>query len=314
MPPILIVILALLLVLAGAGYYFARQILYPKVIPVPETLRRVTEWGWLNGYDYTSWPVEELKISSPHGYTLKALYYSQAGASKTVIISHGFTFSRYESYKFANLFYKRGYNILLYDLRNHGESGGSNTTFGFYEKFDLKALVDCALARLPSGGTVGTVGESLGAATTLLHAAIDDRIAFAIADCPYSDLLALYRYRLRQDYHLPAFPLLPLARQIVHTLSGWWIEQASPIRYIGQVQAPVLFVHGQADTYIPPQMSIDLYNAKTRGIRMLYLAPNAGHAEALPTNLAEYDQQVETFLQAVEEAGKISSPSARTGM
>ncbi len=61
----------------------------------------------------------------------------------------------------------------------------------------------------------------------------------------------------------------------------------------------MFFTHGLNDRYILPQMSVDLYNAKSNGIRKLYLAPNAGHAEALWKNPVEYDEKLEEFLNEV---------------
>jgi fermentation-respiration switch protein FrsA (DUF1100 family) len=62
------------------------------------------------------------------------------------------------------------------------------------------------------------------------------------------------------------------------------------------VTTPILFIHGQNDTYIPPQMSQDLFNAKTQGDRRLYLVPGAGHAYACSTDAREYERQVNAFL------------------
>ena len=115
----------------------------------------------------------------------------------------------------------------------------------------------------------------------------------------YSDLRALLTPRLQEDYRLPPFPLLNLANLFVRLMAGWTFDQTSPIHAVAQVETPLFFSHGQYDRYILPQMSIDLYNAKTRGIRALYLAPNAGHAEALWKNPAAYDQKLEAFLQGI---------------
>jgi fermentation-respiration switch protein FrsA (DUF1100 family) len=60
-----------------------------------------------------------------------------------------------------------------------------------------------------------------------------------------------------------------------------------------------MFAHGQEDTYILPAMSVAMYNAKKRGIRKLYLAPHAKHAESLPKNREAYEQQLGEFLTEV---------------
>jgi fermentation-respiration switch protein FrsA (DUF1100 family) len=297
--PIIISLITIIVFLLAAGYHFARLVIYPKVIPVEETFRQEVENGRLVEMEYLSWPREEVRIRSPFGYDLYSVYHPLEGAQRTIVLTHGISWSLYGMVIYAGLFRRRGFNVLLYDIRHHGRSGGKDTSFGIYEKQDLKAVVDWAFSRLEHGGIVGTAGLSLGAATTLAHAAIDQRIAFAIAGCPFSDLRALLTYRLRQEYHLPPFPLLNVASYFVRHLAGWTFEQASPIQAVSQVETPIFLSHGQNDTYILPQMSIDLYNAKMRGIRALYLAPNAGHAEALWKNPVEYDQKLGAFLQDI---------------
>jgi uncharacterized protein len=290
---------AILLLLLACGYYFARLVIYPRVFPFEEVLQTEVECGRLNQAEYGLWPRERVWIPSQFGYKLFAIYHPVEGARRTVILTHGITWCYYGMVLYASLFRKRGFNVLLYDIRNHGRSGGKNTSFGYFEKQDLKTLVDWAFTRLKPGGTVGTFGLSLGAVTTLQHAAIDPRIAFAISDCAFSSLPEQLAYLMRRDYHLPPFPLLSLANIFVRLIAGWSFSQASPIITIGQVETPVFFIHGQNDTYILPKMSVDLYHAKTLGIRKLFLAPNAAHAESLPHNLAEYDQLLGEFLHEI---------------
>ena len=287
------------LALIGAGYFFARLALFPSVMTFEDTRKQAIELGWLVEERYEPWAKEEVTIPSPFGYALSAVYHPVEGSSRTVVISHGIGSSSYGAVKYAALFHDRGYNVLLYDLRHHGRSGGHNTTFGFYEKYDLKAVIDFAFSRLGPGGIVGTMGESMGAATTLQHAAIDPRVAFAIADCPYSDLPELFAYRLREDFNLPAFPLIPTASLAARVIARCDFREASPIRCVSQIEQPVLFIHGSGDSYIPPKMSVDLCSAKTRGYSKLYLAPGAGHVESVMRNPVEYDQQVGAFLAEI---------------
>jgi uncharacterized protein len=297
--PLLILLITILLVLLACGYYFSRLVIYPRVLTFEEVLHKEIESGRLVASDYAPWPKEEVRIHSSFGYDLYAVYHPLTGAQRTLVLTHGITWGLSGMLPYAALFRKRGFNVLLYDIRNHGRSGGLNTSFGHYEKQDLKTVVDWAFSRLGPGGKVGTLGLSLGAATTLQHAAIDPRITFAVSDCSFSCLPDLLAFRMRQDYHLPPFPLLNLSNFFTRLLAGWSYTQASPIQAVTQVETPIFFIHGEMDTYIPPQMSVDLYNAKAKGLRKLYLAPNAGHAEALSKNPVEYDQQVDEFLMEI---------------
>ena len=292
-----IVILVILLVFLLTGFYFYRVAFFPRRYNRAEVIRMEVEHGKIASFDqFNAWPHAEISIQSPYGYTLKGFYFPLEGSKKTIIFNHGITITLFGSAKYMPVFRERGYNLLVYDNRRHGESGGTFSSFGFFEKYDLKAVVDWAMQQLGPGGLVGTHGESLGAAITLLHAAIDPRIAFAISDCSYADSPALFRTRMQEDYHLPAFPVVNLARLFGKTLLGFDCALSSPIRYISTVQTPILFIHGEKDTYIPCQMSQDLFNAKTTGPRRLYRVPGAGHAYAHSTNPIEYDHQVNAFL------------------
>jgi uncharacterized protein len=294
--PVLLAAVVVMLVLVLVGYYFARVIIYPKTLRIEDSYRIVVEAGRLVEAEFGALPKRELFVPSPYGYTLYGFYIPCEGSQKTAIIVHGITCTLYDSVKYLNLFRKRGFNVLLYEQRNHGRNARKNTTYGFYEKYDLKAIVDWAFARLGPGGVVGTMGESLGAATVLQHSAIDPRVAFVIADCPYSDLTVLFRFRLKTDYHLVPFPLLNLADLFCRLMTGFSFAKVSPIRDIAAVKTPIFWVHGEHDVYILPQMSVDMYNAKRLGIKKLFIAPNAGHAEAFWNNQREYDRQVGEFL------------------
>lgn len=295
-----LVLIVMAVALLAAGWRFSNMIIYPDT-KTPEALyASELELQRFDPAEFAAWPKEEVRIRSPYGYELFGLYLPQEHAHKTVIIAHGITVNHYCSLKYAPIFRRLGFNLLLIDHRNHGYSGGHTTTFGFYEKYDLKAWVDWVIARagaerFSAECVVGTHGESLGAATVLQHAAIDSRLAFVIADCPYANDNDEFAYRLKVEYHLPGFPLLPVASLITKLRTGYAFGEAAPLKTIGQVTAPVLFIHGQADDYIPPAASVALHAAKP-GQKQLYLAPGAGHAEALTSNPATYEAVVREFL------------------
>ncbi|MEN4010612.1 MAG: alpha/beta fold hydrolase [Bellilinea sp.] len=291
------VTLIILLLLAAAALLTSRAI-RPRRFPYLKTYAIEVAKGRLAEADYWSWEKQSVRLASPFGYSLSGDYFPLPGSPRTVVLVHGFTYTRLGCIKYLPVFRALGFNALMYDQRYHGLSGGANTTFGFYEQHDLRVMFEWALAQLPPGGKVGALGESLGGATCLLHATLDPRPAFVIADCAYADLKEQLALRLRRDYRLPSFPLLPLASLICRLQAGFWFGQVAPLRAVAALQMPVLFIHGQSDGYTPPQASRRLYDAKTRGLRRLYLAPNADHAESYWHNRAEYARQVEDFLRA----------------
>ncbi|MEW6181248.1 MAG: alpha/beta hydrolase [Chloroflexota bacterium] len=294
--PVIVLLLILLIFLLAVAAVLTRRAVYPSRFPYLKTYQIEVERGYLRESDYWTWEKQEITLTSPYGYRLSATYFPLPGAERTVVLVHGITYTRLGCLKHLPLFRRLGFNVLIYDQRYHGLSGGQNCTFGFYERHDLRTVLDWALAHLPPGGWVGTMGESLGAAVCLQHAAVDPRPAFVIADCPFADLNDLLRLRLRCDAGLPSFPFLPLASLIARLQAGFWFGQVSPVRDMHRLTMPVLLIHGQQDDYIPPQHSRRLYDAKRRGLRRLYLAPAAGHAESYGSNPSEYERVIAEFL------------------
>ncbi len=291
----------------AAGLYFSNLVRLIPVRPVEETFKTEVEAGVLDPEQFEQLPKEEVRIPSPFGYELYGLYFPVPGSRKTVIIAHGITYTLYGSVKYMEVFRAAGYNALLYDHRRHGRSGGADTGYGYYEAHDLKACVDWVLARHGQDALVGTHGESLGAATALLHAALDPRVHFVVADCPFASAREVFAYRLQQDFHLPAFPLIPIASLINKLRGGWFFGEVSPLRAVSSIKGALLFIHGAEDDFVPPHHSERLYARATSSLKRLWLAPGAKHAESLFKQREAYTQQVQAFLAEVEAALKQSA-------
>jgi uncharacterized protein len=288
--------LLLLGILVYAGYYFSEVVMYPKVIDYDETYKMELDQGNVEKGYFEGLPKEEVFIESSYGYKLHGFWIPNKASKKTLVFCHGITHSLFGSIKYVDIFYERGFNVLVYDHRFHGKSGGDNTTFGYHEKYDLKTCVDWVLNRVGKDSLIGTHGESMGAAIVLQHAAIDKRVAFVVADCPYESAKEEFVYRLKMEYKLPPFPLLNIASLINRIKTGAFYSDITPIRHMPKLDTPVLFIHGDADTYIPCSHSVNMYNSK-KGIKELYLAKGAAHAQSVSADRKRYEEAVESFLR-----------------
>lgn len=291
----LILIVALLL---GAGFYLASRLIWPAVHKPEDVFQIEVENGNINEAEFGILPKREVVIQSPDGYPLFGIYFPAEGSRKTVLIVHGFAYGLYGSVKFMPMFRRWNFNILLIDLRHHGRSGGSNITWGFREKHDLAAWTSWILAQHGKGGILGTLGESLGGAVVLQHAAIDPRVAFTIADCAYSSLHYLLVFILKTRYRLPHTPLLELGEFWCRVLAGFTFKKASPLSIMEAIEAPVLLIHGEEDTLVPAEMSRELFEAKNGGTRKIRVFPGAGHAEAFTTDPTGYEDVVSKFVES----------------
>ncbi|HOO31724.1 MAG TPA: alpha/beta hydrolase [Thermotogota bacterium] len=241
---------------------------------------------------------EEFYIDSDYGYKLHGFVYPHPGSSKIIVFSHGITWSLWGSMKYVVDFYKLGFNIILYDHRGHGKSGGKKCTYGIYERYDLKKICDFAFERFGHGSLLGVHGESLGAVIALQHAEIDKRTSFLIADSAFSDLRLLFRKNFKRLHLVPLF-FLPLINLFMKITSNLPIKKVSIKKIIRNIDVPILFVHGKRDYMVPYSMSVDLYNEKTHGKRDLLLVEQGKHADSYKINREKYFDKCKKFLSEI---------------
>ncbi len=303
---ILFTILALGVILTAVSWILSNIILKPKVTAYERLYQREIDEGRLADKIYQSWEKKDFNIKSIYGYNLscqlinndisKKQFLNPDNKIKIAVICHGYTCSKYSSMMYAELFLKKGITVLTYDHRNHGLSGKAYTTMGYYEKFDLQIVIDWCYSEYGPNLAIVTHGESMGGATVLAHHAIDGRVRCTIADCSYSSLNELTRYQLKKYYHIPVFPLFYLTKGVIRLRAGFWLEDVAPLEGAAQTNAPVLFIHGLEDDYVPYSMSQAMYDAKPDK-KEIYLAPNAKHAQSCQKNPEEYEKVVHQFLE-----------------
>ncbi|HCL4438978.1 hydrolase [Clostridium botulinum] len=301
----LIPILIILIAINAIGFYNG-NLIYVRACIEPTSRNSTNMYDtYKSTFDerrFNTLKKENITINSKYGYTLKGTYMENPHKTKnSVVIVHGIRSSRWESMKYADLYLDKGFNILIYDSRYHGLSGGSDVTYGYYEKYDLDQCIDW-LERKNPGGIIGAHGESLGASTILLHSKMNlskNRVKFYVADCPYSNLEELLKNKLNEELHINnkiiTDLLLFYSGACALLKSKFLYSSVSPIDSIKTVQTPIMFIHGDKDIYIPKKMSEEMYNIKP-GIKEIYIAPNAGHAQAYLYNKKEYRKNLYKFI------------------
>ncbi|GLB58085.1 alpha/beta hydrolase [Cytobacillus sp. NCCP-133] len=287
----------IILFLSSLGVYFTNRLMYIKKKKDEFILDREKGAGRLDLIKYECLPKREVLIPSPFGYNLKAVAVEPYENNRYIIISHGVTENKMNSIKYMNLFLERRFNAVIYDHRRYGESGGKTTSFGHYEKFDLKAIVDWLKAEKGPGVQIGIHGESMGAVTMILYAGmLEDAADFYIADCPFSDFKEQLAYRLKAEMKLLPKFFLPVADLFLRMREKYSIAEVSPISVIENIKKPVLFIHSEKDDFILPTMSEALYEKK-KGPKKLYLAANGIHAQSFNENREDYEKAIDEFLE-----------------
>jgi len=208
----------------------------------------------------------------------------------TVIVSHGFGDSRYRMLEHLDVIAARARQVVVYDLRAHGEAESRLCHWGGKEVRDLLTIVDQTAAGRP----VVLWGYSMGAGVSYLAAALDDqdRIAGVIADGIGRHRLEPIAGHLRQ-HRYPVQPFLALATAYC-VLSGTWSRPLGLLPVAKDVRCPVLMLHGDADPLCPLESTRQLAGA-TVDCDLVVIA-GGGHLDLIEVDRDRYIQAVDRFL------------------
>lgn len=170
-----------------------------------------------------------------------------------------------------------GHNVLIVNQRSCDKSGGRVITFGVREHRDCLSWIDYILDRFGEDVTIILAGVSMGAATVMTAAGCDlpPQVVGIVADCGYTSAKDIICKVIRQ-MGLPAKLLYPFVRLGGLIYGGFDIEETSPIEGMRKCRVPVFFAHGDADDYVPYEMSVRNYEACTAR-KTLFTVPDAGH-------------------------------------
>ncbi|MBR6485600.1 MAG: alpha/beta hydrolase [Lachnospiraceae bacterium] len=234
----------------------------------------------ITGFDGYVLPVQLLKNPVP--------------TDKYIIISHGHTDNHYGMLKYAKMYLDFGFNVIIYDLRAHGENKKTICTFSIRESKDLYELIKDTRRRYPGLKVLGLHGESLGGATTIAVLKYAPEVDFVVDDCGFADIISVMQGGLKA-MHIPPFMVYP-ASVCARIMYGYSFKDMRPIDALKNNKVPILFIHGAEDTYILPSHS-ERMSRETKGYSEVHLIPGAAHAESILTDPESYRKYVEEFLR-----------------
>lgn len=293
----IIILLTLILLISYLfiSIYFISTTFYPKVISYEKLYKDEMDRGMLDNNWFEKLGKESITIQSRYGYNLEGVWIPVEDSKKSVIIVHGFKNNLNGSIRYASIFINLGFNVLLYDQRYHGKSGGNSCSFGYFEKFDLVTIFDWVTNKTGNDSIVGVHGESMGAATALMHGAIDDRVSFIISDCSFSDLWLQFGNKLREYFILPIQPVLVISSLLSKVFTGVSYKMISPLSDVKKIDAPICFIHGKKDSMTDVSQSEDLYFTKIDN-KEIYLVDEVDHAQAILFDKVQYSKVIENFI------------------
>lgn len=214
-----------------------------------------------------------------------------------VILVHSYRSSKDYMEAFAKGYRERGYNTLSPDNRAHGQSGGKFIGMGYLDGYDILKWVDYITEKDPEARIV-LHGVSMGGAAVMMLSGREDlseNIVAIVEDCGYMSAKDYLTWKMAQRFHLPEFPIIPIANVAFKAAAGYYMTDASAIDGVSKSKTPILFIHAADDTTVPVDNVYKLYDAATCE-KELYVVSGAGHGESILSDKEAYWEHIFAFL------------------
>ena len=215
---------------------------------------------------------------------------------KWAIVVHGYTSEGNLLSSKAKYFYEMGYNVLVPDLRGHGNSQGDYIGMGWDDRLDIMDWIDYIVENNPNA-EIALHGTSMGSATVLMVSGekLPENVKAIVADCGYTSVWDEFSYQLKSLFNLPSFPVMNLSNMVTMVRAGYSLKDASAIDQVKKATVPILYVHGDEDDFVPYYMMDELYNA-TNSTKEKLTVEGAEHAKADLVNPQLYWSTIYDFL------------------
>ena len=239
--------------------------------------------------------------SRQSGIMLAGWYVPGDPGAPAIVITHGINGCKCDPnvLTVAGMLHRHGFNVLLYDMRNHGQSDVDNgrTAIGNKEYLDTLGAWDWLVAQKHfAPARVGLYGESLGAGTTLIAFGEEPRIPATFVDSPYADLKEIINEELARN-HYPRI-LADGSIFMARIVSGDDLLAHSPQEAIrNDAGRPIFIVHGTGDQRINVHHTQQLADLATElGANVtVWMPPGVGHVAAEFDLPQEYEQRLDAF-------------------
>lgn len=205
---------------------------------------------------------QAVSVQNLNGLRLQGYCISRDKCDKWVILVHGYMGKSDDLRLEAKQFYDLGFQVLLIDLQGHGNSEGEVIGFGYLDSQDLTLWVQY-LNENQSAKHILLYGVSMGAATVMMCSDQQlPNVEGVIEDCGFTNLYAQLKHIVGSMIpKLPPDLFIICLRIVLKCKAGYRINDVNPLQHVAKAQIPMMFLHGDRDTFIPCTMVDELSDA-----------------------------------------------------
>ena len=243
----------------------------------------------------TNIKVEAVEFPSASGALIHGWFVAGKPGRGAVILLHGVHADRRAMLARAEFLSRAGYAVLLFDFQGHGESLGTNITFGFLESRDATASVDFVHQKSP-GEKIAVIGVSLGAASALL-AEPPLPVNALVLESSFPTIYHATEDRMMERFGFLGRLATPLLTCQLKPRLGIGLDDLKPIAHAGEISTPKFFIAGTTDKLTTIEESKQLFTAAAEPKQCWWL-DGAAHVDMQAFARAEYERRVGGFLAA----------------
>lgn len=292
--------------LGGAMYLYQRTMRRQKKGSTERTIKMAgTDWEQYKSFlgerkeVFLAQPHEDVQLVSHDGLKLHATYFPRGDEKKVAILFHGYTSEGMKDYiALSDYYIRNGFSMLLPDARAHGKSEGTYIGFGCLDRLDARRWMDWVISRCGEDVRILLHGTSMGGATVMMCSGLElpGQVRGIVSDCAFTSPKYVFTHVLHSMYHLPAFPMIPIADQMNRKLAGYGMDECNAAREVRKAKVPALIIHGSGDTFVPCHMCDEIYE-NYGGKKQKLIIPGAAHAESYYKETGKYEKALDQLLE-----------------
>ena len=305
---IIAIFLAAVIALIAASFYFLNYALGPYKRSHQEAMERFYKREpaslktWVDSLELCH-VMHDTTINIDSRGKMAALYLrAPQPTNRVAVLLHGYNDRAESMLHIAYIYYHdMGFNVLLPHFFAHGDSDGDHIDMGWPDRLDMIRWINVADSMFRGDSTSTQVvvhGISMGGFTTMCISGekCPPCVKCFVEDCGYTSVWDEFAGEMRNEFDLPPFPLMHTTSLLCKMRYGWTFSEASAINQLKKSTLPMLFIHGDADDFVPYAMLDHLYAAKQHGYKEKYVAHGTEHARSFTNHPEEYTSRVKSFV------------------
>ncbi|XMB72435.1 alpha/beta hydrolase [Mycoplasmatota bacterium WC30] len=275
-----LVVLLLLIIYYVISYYIYTMIMLKYNTPPVDLVNHEEDFYKESFSWYQEIPKEDVYVTSYDNFKLHAVYIPSYNkkSNNVALIVHGYQSKATDMIIIGKMYSEMGFQVVLTDLRGHGESEGYFTSFGHYEKFDIKKWLNFILRTYGTDSNILIHGVSMGASATMLATGLDipiNNVKFLLLDSGFTYVKKTFLNTKKSQGLKLFFFGLNIVSYIKHKFLFYQIR---PIKYMKKNTIPFLIVQGDQDTAVTVDMAQALYNVSPATQKELLIVKDSKHA------------------------------------